>query len=115
VELRLGDCAVMLPTVLAEIQEPAVYWLDAHYSAGITGRGIVDDPILISLGHLAAHPIKDNILLIDDARCFDGSQGRPTLDDIFSAIRRVNSHYTIQVHHDVVVATPPNRTRESLE
>jgi hypothetical protein len=48
-----GDCASEMPVILAELQEPAVFWLDGHYSGGETGKGMVEDPILISLNQVA--------------------------------------------------------------
>lgn len=40
-----GDSAWMLPEVLHSINQPALFWLDGHYSAGITARGVKDTPI----------------------------------------------------------------------
>jgi hypothetical protein len=43
-----GDSGVLLPHVLAERQEPCLWWLDDHYSAGVTARGDLETPILKS-------------------------------------------------------------------
>lgn len=108
-----GDCASEMPAILAGLQEPAVFWLDGHYSGGETGKGVVDDPILISLNQIAAHPIKDHVIFIDDARTFDGREGRPDISDVFNCIKKINEKYVIRIQSDIIVATavplPVNR------
>lgn len=34
-----GDSREMLPKILKDINKPAIFWLDGHYSAGITAKG----------------------------------------------------------------------------
>lgn len=69
VELVLGSSATGLAPVLATLNEPAVFWLDAHYSSPIAG---VDSecpcPLRRELAQIAAHPVKTHTLLIDDRR-----------------------------------------------
>jgi len=62
-----GDSSVVLPKVLLHIESPALFWLDAHASAGETthsGR----DPIFDELAAIYSHPVKRHVILIDDAR-----------------------------------------------
>lgn len=105
VRIVYGDCAQELPKILATLQEPTVFWLDGHYSCGETGKGEVDDPILISLNQIAAHPVRDHVLFIDDARTFDGQEGRPDISEIFNYIKKIDSRYIIRVQSDIIVAT----------
>lgn len=105
VHIMHGDCARELPAILATLHEPAVFWLDGHYSGGETGKGEVEDPILISLNQIAAHPIRDHVIFIDDARTFDGREGRPDISDVFNSIKRIDSRYIIRVQSDIIVAT----------
>ncbi len=105
VRIVLGDCARELPGILGQLHEPAVFWLDGHYSAGETGRGELDDPILVSLKQLAAHPIKDHVLFVDDARTFDGREGRPDMADVLKLIKTINDRYIVRVQSDIIVAT----------
>ena len=100
-----GDCARELSAILATLKEPAVFWLDGHYSGGETGKGIVEDPILISLNQIASHPVRDHVIFIDDARTFDGREGRPDISDIFNEIKKIDSRYIIRVQNDIIVAT----------
>ena len=79
VHLFQGDSGEIMGEVIAKVTSPAVFWLDGHYSAGITSKGDLDTPILKEIDHIADHPhAKGHILLIDDARCFDGTNDYPT-------------------------------------
>lgn len=105
VRIAHGDCAREMPAILATLQEPAVFWLDGHYSGGETGKGEVEDPILISLNQIAAHPVRDHVIFVDDARTFDGREGRPDISDVFNCIKKIDSRYIIRVQNDIIVAT----------
>ncbi|MEQ1525783.1 MAG: hypothetical protein ABL911_03425 [Gallionella sp.] len=99
-----GDCAEELPTILSSLHEPAVFWLDGHYSGGETGKGEVEDPILISLDQIAIHPVREHVIYIDDARTFDGREGRPDISEVFNCIKKIDSRYIIRVQSDIIVA-----------
>jgi len=105
VRIVLGDCASELPAILSGLQEPAVFWLDGHYSGGETGKGEIEDPILISLNQIASHPVKEHVIFVDDARTFDGREGRPDISDVFNFIKKIDSRYIIRVQNDIIVAT----------
>jgi hypothetical protein len=79
VKLFHGDSATQLPRILWELNEPALFWLDAHYSGDGTARGDVDTPIVAELRAISQHRLKTHVILIDDARCFDGTNDYPTL------------------------------------
>jgi hypothetical protein len=100
-----GDCASEMTGILAGLREPAVFWLDGHYSGGETGKGVVEDPIIISLTQIATHPIKEHVIFVDDARTFDGREGRPDISDVFNSIKKINNRYVIRVQNDIIVAT----------
>jgi tetratricopeptide (TPR) repeat protein len=77
-----GDSSEVLPVLLAEIVEPCLFWLDAHFSGGITAKGTLLTPIKQELIHIFTHPIKDHVVLIDDARLFNGQNDYPTLEEL---------------------------------
>jgi hypothetical protein len=99
-----GDCLDVFPRVLELIKVPVVFWLDAHCSGGITGRGKIDDPILLSLAQLKEHPLRTHTILIDDARTFDGRESRPALLDVVQALAHINPEYRLSVVDDIVIA-----------
>lgn len=79
VTIYQGDSGEVIPEAIKDIDGPIVFWLDGHYSAGETSKGDLDTPIIKEIDHVAAHPHADkHVLLIDDARCFDGTNDYPT-------------------------------------
>jgi hypothetical protein len=79
VTLLHGDSAKLLPELLATIRCPCLFWLDAHYSGGLTGRASVETPIRCELESVLNHPYRHTIL-IDDANCFDGTHDYPQVN-----------------------------------
>lgn len=82
IKIILGDSCKTLPIILAEVNGPALFWLDAHDSGGDTARGDVITPIEQELAIIMRHPIKNHIILIDDARDFTGRGGYPSAQRI---------------------------------
>jgi hypothetical protein len=107
-----GGCVTALQQVLPRLTRPAVLWLDAHHSGGITAGGPSDDPILACLTELRDQTIRSHSLLIDDVATFDGQRSRPDLVQVMLAIRAINSEYRIRIQGDIIVATV-NRTTSS--
>ena len=68
IKLLHGDSAMKIKEVLAELNEPTLFWLDAHGSGAITAANA---PILDELEAIFAHPVREHLILIDDARHFD--------------------------------------------
>ena len=79
IRLLHGDSATILPTLLAEISERCLFWLDAHFMGGITAKGVSECPAMRELGLIGSHPVGGHVILIDDARFFQGTGGWPTL------------------------------------
>ncbi len=85
-----GDSGDVLPVLLARLDRPALFWLDGHYSGGITARGIEDTPILRELQHISRHRLRqDHHLVVDDVRLFTGADGYPKLSDLQEAVLRL--------------------------
>ncbi|MBE7413997.1 MAG: hypothetical protein HS130_01690 [Deltaproteobacteria bacterium] len=99
-----ADCVKGLPEVLAGIRGPAVFWLDGHYSGGGTGKGEVEDPILISLEQIGRHSVKEHTVFIDDARTFDGMEGRPDISEVFAKLKSINKDYVLRIQSDIIIA-----------
>jgi hypothetical protein len=102
VRLLHGDSGVMVNEVLAELDRPALFWLDAHYSGPITARGILDSPIVQELHAIRAHRVRGHVVLIDDVRDFDGANGYPTLEALVGELRQADPSSTVDVADDVL-------------
>lgn len=73
-----GDSANILPELLVKIEGSCMFWLDAHYSGGLTGRAELETPVRPELEAILSHSRKHTIL-IDDADCFDGTHDYPDI------------------------------------
>ncbi|MBC7864694.1 MAG: hypothetical protein IAF38_17100, partial [Bacteroidia bacterium] len=73
VHLLLGDSGTMMAEVMKKINEPAIFWLDGHYSGGNTALGNTQCPIFGEIDAIFNEKGTDHILLIDDARDFNGT------------------------------------------
>jgi len=102
IELLLGDSAVVLPRVLERIDNPALFWLDGHFMGGTTARGGEDSPVRHELGALLAHPVRQHLVLIDDARLFDGSAGYPAIPELREWIQRERPGSDVHVADDII-------------
>jgi hypothetical protein len=102
VTILLGDSGKVLNKVLLKIAEPAIFWLDGHYSAGITAKGKKECPILEELAAIFSGRKFNHILLIDDARCFIGKGDYPTIDQLTDYIKSKNENYRVEVKYDIV-------------
>jgi hypothetical protein len=109
VKILPGDSAKVLPSLLKEIREPAVFWLDGHYSAGITAKGEQDTPIEAELEAILTHPVKGHVILIDDARCFDGTNKYPSLSQTRDLISSRDPDVSFEVVHDIIRVCPNHR------
>lgn len=109
VHLHQGDSGVQLQRVLNVLRRPALFWLDAHYSGGITARAAVDTPISSELGSVLSHEIKGHVILIDDAREFRNENGYPAIDALCTYVRQVRPDYAVAVADDIIRITPAER------
>lgn len=104
ISILKGDSATELPRVIAQLKESALFWLDAHYSGGVTARSMSETPIVKELDLIFASGLKPLVVLIDDARCFDGTHDYPTLDYV-KAFARAQGYFC-KVSDDVIRITP---------
>jgi len=97
-----GDSALLLPDVIAGLEEPALFWLDGHYSGPGTSRGESDTPILTELAHVLGSDEPGHAILVDDARLFDGTRDYPGLADLERHVRELRPDVSFVVRDDVI-------------
>jgi hypothetical protein len=100
---------------LAEVAEPTptLYYLDAHWSGGLTSGEEDECPVLREIDALrAGHP--DDCVIIDDARLFAAAPPPPhdpgqwpALPELFDALRSIRPGHFVTVLNDQVIAAPP--------
>jgi hypothetical protein len=105
IKILQGDSGVVLHKIMPEMNRPAVFWLDGHFSAGVTAKGDKECPIYEELDAIFGYSHQDHVLLIDDARCFVGEGDYPTIEALSGYIRSKNPKYQIQVKDDIIRGT----------
>ncbi len=100
-----GDSGEKLPEIVANIKEPALFWLDAHYSGNGTGKSLLETPIIKELDTIFLNKSGKNVILIDDARCFDGTHDYPTIQEINEKINGYGG-YSLSVKRDIIRIEP---------
>ena len=96
----LGDSGKLLGEILGNLSEPAIFWLDAHYSGGITGRADADTPIERELSGIFSHAVKGHVILIDDARLFVGRHNYPRIRSLAQLASR--NGYQFKIRDDII-------------
>ncbi len=73
VEIINGLSEDILPVLLPSLSGNVNFWLDGHYSAGVTFRGPQETPVLDELDCISQnmHRFDEFCVLIDDVRCFN--------------------------------------------
>jgi len=102
IEIVQGDSGKLLGDLLATINEACLFWLDGHYSGGITAKGALETPIKNELIAILSHPVDGHVILIDDARCFTGENDYPTLDELRNFVAERKPDYKFSVKHDCI-------------
>lgn len=97
-----GDSARVLPTLLGDLDQPALFWLDGHFSGGVTAKGDADTPIIAELNHLFATSRRDHVVLIDDARLFGTAAAYPSLATLEALVRTHRPEWAMTVKTDLI-------------
>ena len=104
ISILQGDSSKVLPQILNDIEEPSLFWFDAHYSEGITARGEKETPIKEEIKYILRHPNEEHVIMIDDARLFNGKNDYPTVDEVKEQILRKYQNYIVEVKDDIIRA-----------
>ncbi|HLW20818.1 MAG TPA: hypothetical protein VKX33_10855 [Cyclobacteriaceae bacterium] len=105
VSLLQGDSGIMLKQVVQDIDEAALFWLDGHYSSGITAKSDKNTPIVEELKTILNSPIAHGIL-IDDARHFIGKDDYPSIDEICFLVKENSPQRKVEVADDIIRIMP---------
>lgn len=97
-----GDSAVSLAQIVPQIQGRCVFWLDGHYSAGLTGRGSSDCPIWGELETIATQMKQPALILIDDAKCFGTEKDYPSIPELVDFLSRRMPDCQLQVSNNII-------------
>jgi|SRR6188768_3721936 len=105
IKILHGDSGTVLNKLMIEIDKPCLFWLDGHYSEGMTAKGEKECPVPEELKAIFKNPLP-HIILIDDARLFNGTHDYPTIEQIGEIIRSNNRRYLVEIKDDIIRLTP---------
>lgn len=125
VHILRGASPDILPDILASVNTPATFWLDAHRTGGGLDGGSSPYPIIDELRIIQSHPIKSHTLLMDDRRLFE-TEFNVHEDLIKRLVRQINTAYQFSCadskspdmaegRQDILVAKVPSDHERTTE
>ncbi|MCO5250023.1 MAG: hypothetical protein M9949_01210 [Candidatus Kapabacteria bacterium] len=96
-----GDSGQVLYDLVPKLNAPTLFWLDGHYSQGITAKGDKDCPIYEELGAILQSDF-GHVLLIDDATYFNGEGDYPTIEALSQFISKHKNISEQIIEHDII-------------
>jgi hypothetical protein len=101
-----GDSAEKLLDIMPTLREPALFWLDAHWSRDLKyKRPEVICPVMAEIAAINHYEDPGHVILIDDARLFLGENSWPTQGSVISALQEGKNRH-VAIEEDVIFAWP---------
>uniref|UniRef100_A0A6C0JBQ9 Methyltransferase n=1 Tax=viral metagenome TaxID=1070528 RepID=A0A6C0JBQ9_9ZZZZ len=105
IKFHLGDSSSKLKQVCQLLETDTLFFLDGHWSAGITGRGEKDCPLYEELENIVKYCKHNCIIIIDDVRLFGKGPNKGnevcnweniSVDNVLKIVNdRLTKHYFI--------------------
>jgi hypothetical protein len=104
IEIVNGDSGKVLASLLNnKINDTTLFWLDGHYNSILDPKGNeLVCPIFGELDSIFNHPVKNHVILIDDARLFNGTNGYPALEEVRTATASKRPELLFYVQEDII-------------
>lgn len=108
VKILKGISEQVFPELLPGLSGDICFWLDGHYSAGVTYKGPQDTPIVEELSNIeiSLKSYGKTVVMVDDIRCFDPKntehENYPTIDFLVDWARKCGLSWHIE--HDIFIA-----------
>ena len=106
IELIQGDSGKVLSTIVQKLDDRALFWLDGHYSGGITAKGEKECPIFEELNAIFNNNLYQHTILIDDAFLFVGANDYPSIDELTSYLNKLNVNYKLSIENNIIILVP---------
>jgi hypothetical protein len=103
VRIFCGDSRLVMPEVLALMEGPALFWLDAGYY-GWVGIRTNEQRLSAELEMILSHRFP-HIILLDDARGLIGRDGIPSVADVKSYVESTFPQRSVEVEYDIMRIT----------
>lgn len=105
VKILNGDSGKVLNDLVPSLNEPALFWLDGHYSGFETAKGEFETPFLQEFNAITNSPYK-HVILVDDADLFVGKNDYPTLEFVKDLVKNKLQNYTVDVENNIIRIFP---------
>lgn len=104
-----GDSGIELKKLMIRMNKPTLFWLDGHFSGGVTAKGIKDTPIYEELtAILKSDNANQSVIIIDDARCFGTDPSYPSIEVLCKFVKDIRPEVEISVKNDMIRIAPKN-------
>lgn len=113
IKIIQGDSGKIMSTLIKDIHEKALFWLDGHYSGGDTARGDKDSPILEEVKAILSSDL-EHVLLINDARNFTGQRDFPSQEGLSAYIRKSYPDSNIHIENDCIIVELKKNATENV-
>ena len=101
IRIHRGDSGDVLSSVISTFSNPAVFWLDGHYSGSGTAKGPQDCPIWRELDAIISRGDPRDVVLVDDARLYGRRLSYPSLAAIKKKLQAAFPNCSLTVHNDI--------------
>ena len=101
-----GDSGKEIGRLMPQVEQPALFWLDAHYSGGVTARADKDTPILDELCFILEARDLRHVILIDDVHNFGVDRAYPTLEHLQKFILSKRPSLQVLVRNNIIRIVP---------
>lgn len=106
IKIFQGNSSQVLPGILELLDGPCLFWLDAHYSGGITAKADTETPVMQELEIILGRNQPRDVVLIDDARLFTGADDYPALESVKAYLLKKRPDYFFEVDNDIIRFSP---------
>lgn len=96
-----GDSGDVLPGICAALPGPTLFWLDGHYSGGVTGSGREECPLWRELEAIVTVARTPWSVFIDDARLLGVDAAYPTVDELKEFVRTRCPQHRLEIENDI--------------
>lgn len=99
INFHLGDSGKILGNILKQINKPTIFFLDGHWSSGITAKGEKECPVIEELQFINKLHNYDSVIIIDDKRLFGTNINENwsdiTISNILNQLDNIKSFYEV--------------------
>lgn len=106
IHIHHGNSGEILSSIIHNINNPAIFWLDGHYSGTNTSRAKTDTPVIEELKQIFQVSQHNHAILIDDARCFNGTNDYPHIAEIEHIVKTNYPTAKLTIKDDCIFILP---------